>query len=125
MNALEFIKTGSFMLPAYLAASSAWGAAECKTVAGHMNGKSVQAIRQVELVPNAISLSGTLNGVKSPRQTLPCKTIAKGVYCDAKFHGAIITVMTNGRQMIETVTDPVSNKEYASLAYECDRVMKP
>jgi hypothetical protein len=63
--------------------------------------------------------------MKSPRQPLPCKTIAKGIYCDAKFHGAIITVVTNDRRMIETVTDPVSKKEYASIAYECDRVMKP
>jgi len=125
VNPFKLVKVAAIALPLALTVSAALGATECRSIAGQLNGKSANAVRQVEFLSNAIALSGTLNGVRSPRQSLPCKTIAKGVYCDAKFHGAIVTVMTNGRRMIETVIDPVSKREYASFAYECDRVMKP
>ena len=125
MNAKGSIKAAMLTLPIVCTASFAWGAADCRSIAGQMNGQSVVAVRRVELFATSIILSGTLDGMKSPRHSLPCKALAKGVYCDAIFKGAIVTVMTNGRRMIETVADPTSKKEYASVVYECNRVMKP
>lgn len=100
-------------------------AAECHSVGGQLNGEIVKAARHVEIHPNSMTISGSLNGKPSPRQSLPCKTIAKGVYCNVQFQGVTVTVMTNGRRMIETVTDPSSQKELASFAYDCDREMRP
>lgn len=108
-----------------VALSSHARAAECLSVAGQLNGKRVAVTRSVWLKPGKITLSGSMNGVKSPRRQLPCKTLAKGVYCDGMFDGVLVSVVTNGRRMIETITDPQTGKEIASFAYKCDRAMKP
>ncbi|CZT36349.1 hypothetical protein [Rhizobium sp. 9140] len=112
-------------LVVFCAVASGAAAAECRSIGGHLNGQLVKATRHVELKPKSMTVSGTLNGKRSPRQSLPCRTIAKGVYCETQFQGVIVTIQTNGRRMIEAVTDPSSRRELASFAYECDRVMKP
>ncbi|MFB2549982.1 hypothetical protein [Ensifer soli] len=108
-----------------MAATSSAMAAECRSIAGQLNGERVSVVRNVSLKKGRIILSGKMNGRQMPRQTLTCKTIAKGVYCDGIFQGAIVTVMTNGKRMTETASDTSGTVEAASFAYLCDRLMKP
>jgi hypothetical protein len=100
-------------------------AAECRSVAGQLNGQRVSAVRSVKLSANSIVLGGTFEGKQAPRRRLPCKVLAKGVLCEATFDGVLVSVMTNGKRMIEAVTEPATSRQLANLAYVCDQVMKP
>jgi hypothetical protein len=113
------------LLPIIFALASPSFAAECRSVGGHLNGHRVAAVRSVKLSSATITLAGTFEGKRAPRRSLPCKVIAKGVYCDRAFDGVIVTVMTNGNRMIENVKDQVTGKEMAGIAYVCNEVMKP
>lgn len=98
-------------------------AAECKAVAGHIGEKRVVAVRHLRLIGRNLTLSGTFNGVNSPVRTLPCKPLKAGVFCEKSFGPVFVTVMTNGRRMVETLTD-ASGVERAGLAYMCDQAIK-
>jgi hypothetical protein len=90
-----------------------------------INGQRTSSVRSVVLKPGRIYLSGRIAGKAMPSRTLPCKNLAKGVLCEGTFEGVLISVMTNGKRMIESVTDPSTRKELAAFAYTCNKVMKP
>jgi hypothetical protein len=109
----------------FFSAATGAQAAECKAVAGMINGQRTTAVRSVQLSPGRIALAGKMAGRPMPRRTLPCKNLAKGVLCEGLFDGVLVSVMTNGKRMIEHVSDPSTRKELAAFAYTCNQVMKP
>lgn len=101
--------------------STAARAAECRSVGGHLNQRPVSVQRQVAIKDGILTLKGAFEGKNSPMRRLPCVALASGVMCEASFGPVIVTVMTNGARMIETVADANTRKEEAGIAYECDR----
>lgn len=102
-----------------LLSTASAGAVECHSVAGMLNGQLVTATRQATLSKSTLTLSGKMSGKSMPRRALPCVALAKGVLCERTFGPVVVTVMTNGKRMIETVTDPRTKRELASFAYVC------
>ena len=99
-------------------------AAECRSLGGHLNGVRAAAVRQIVVKAGKMTLSGTFNGQRSPRRTLPCRRMQVGFYCERAFDGALVTVMTRGERGIENVTDPATGAELAAMAYLCDRPIR-
>lgn len=88
-------------------------------MAGMLNGERVSATRQASLTGNTLRLSGRMKGAAMPQRSLSCVGLAKGIWCERRFGPVSVTVMTNNRRMIETVTD-AKGREVASFAYQCD-----
>lgn len=107
-----------------LALSLTWAvpsfAATCRSVGGHLEGRAVKATRTVRVAGTKIVLGGTFNGKRSPSRSIPCKRIARGYFCDREFDGVIVTVMTNGSRMIETLKGATTGQEIAGISYVCD-----
>lgn len=94
-------------------------AVECRSVGGHVEGTPVQAMRTVKLTGTTMTLTGSIDGNRTPTQKLKCRALAKGVLCEAVVGRAAVMVMTNGTRMTETVTDRVDGHEAAGIAYVC------
>jgi len=95
----------------------------CRSVGGYFNGQPVSAVRHAAMRRSVLTLSGTFNSKKSPARQLDCVKLYSGVMCARKFGPIGITVMTNRKKMVETVTDPNGN-EIASIAYQCNGSFK-
>ena len=80
--------------------------------------------REVTQVRRQIVLDGKIGKASTPRRTLDCMPLHAGLWCEHQFGPALVTIMTNKKQMIETITDPTSGKEYASIAYVCNGAFK-
>jgi hypothetical protein len=100
-------------------------AVECRSVGGQLNGEPVTAVRHATLVGKKLRLGGVFNSVRSPIRLLPCVPLKSGILCEREFGPVVVTVMTNGKRMIETVTSLADGKEQASIAYVCNGNLKP
>lgn len=116
---------GLVSLLIFFALPSTVQSAECHSVAGMINGQRATSVRTVELKLGRIYLSGKMAGKPMPSRTLACKSLAKGVLCEGTFEGVLVSVMTNRKRMLESVTDPSTHKQLAAFAYTCNQVMKP
>ncbi len=94
-------------------------AAECVSVSGHFNGKRASMERKVTFSGKTMTLTGKFGNQQAPKRTLDCVALSAGVLCERQFGPVTVTVMTNRKRMIETVTDP-AGKEVAGFAYECE-----
>jgi hypothetical protein len=106
------------------ALASPAGAAECRSVRGHLNGEPVKATRTVALKGKRITVTGTMAGKTMPRRSLPCLKLANGVLCEISFDYVVVSIMTNGKRMVEIVADEASKRELAKLSYVCNAEIK-
>lgn len=119
------MKIAILVLPLLLSSAGAEAAISCRAVGGHINGQPPGAAvtRVVSIAGNRMTLSGKIGARAMPRRQLACAPIAKGVFCEATFSGASVTVMTNGARMVETVTNPFTGEELAGT-YACGAAIK-
>ena len=100
-------------------------AVECRSLGGHLNGEPVtSATRHATLNKGKLTLTGTFNGVTSPRRILNCSPLAAGILCERVFGPVLVTVITNGKRMIETVKALETGQEQAGLSYLCNGTLK-
>jgi hypothetical protein len=99
-------------------------AVECRSVGGHLNGEPVTAVRQATLIGKKLRLGGVFNSVRSPSRSLSCLPLHAGILCEREFGPVVVSVMTNKKRMIETVTSLADGKEQASVAYVCNGYLK-
>jgi hypothetical protein len=66
-----------------------------------------------------MTLSGRMGGKPMPRRLLRCMKLHAGLWCEAPFGPVLITVMTNGSRMTETITARATGAEQAGFAYVC------
>lgn len=118
------MKPWLFSAALFMATTVTAGATDCKSVGGHLEGRPVTAVRHVKISGKSMFLSGTFNGVLSPRRKLNCAALHAGVYCEKAFGPVLVTVMTNGNRMTETVAALSNGAEQAGISYVCDTPMK-
>lgn len=95
-------------------------AVECTSVGAHLSGQPIVLNRRVQLKGSTLLIQ-SIGETRTPvRRVTGCKRLASGLLCATNFHGAEVTIMTNGRRMIERVTAPDTGQELAAGAYECN-----
>jgi hypothetical protein len=98
-------------------------AAQCVSVAGHINQTAVPQgiVRQAKMKSNLMSVS---NVGQVGNTVITCLRIAKGVYCEKPFtDGGNLTIMTSGNRMIESVRN-AAGQETLGISYVCNTAIQ-
>lgn len=100
------------------------GAVECRSVDGRWGERRVSAVRQVTVVGQTIVVTGTFEGKPSAQRTLACVPNENGVYCEARYGPLIVSIMSEGARLFETVVDLSIAREQVRLTYQCDGAIR-
>jgi hypothetical protein len=99
-------------------------AAQCRSVSGDPNDVQASATREANLERSRITLTGLMAGQVMPSRVLTCAPTFEGVYCDRRFGPTVVTIMTDGTQMTETITVARTNQKISTISYVCDAPLK-
>lgn len=118
----------ALVLIAAVAVPAACLSAECRVAGGHMNGDRITGARSTHLDRSGVRMTGWHQVAGGPKLRvavrLPCVPLYSGVMCEGEIGPNHISIMTNGPQMVEKVTNSRSGQEILGAAWQCDWLLK-